>query len=183
MELLIDSCSYFRIVRSLHPLLGKPVGPSKYKVFIHSHFYKEYNKSSRLTDQFHWVNQPEFAANREKFCLNILSEREKEMMRAYTSINAYKRQSRSNISEVDIYALSTAYIQNITLITDDLDMIAAAEEFEISTIKTMKLLQYLHSNKIITDRKLLEIFDFWEHENDCPAGYKSDRSQYFPHLK
>jgi len=183
LDVLIDSCSYFRIARSLHPLLGQPQGPSQYKIYIHPFFYNEFSKNSHLTTQFPWVNESEFGDNRKNFCINILEEREKEIMRVFTSINAYKRKSRSNISDVDLYALSTAYVLNIILITDDREMRTAAEEFEIVCIKTMDYLNYLYTADLIDDSKLLEIFGYWEYDNDCPADYKLDRASFFPDLR
>jgi hypothetical protein len=103
-------------------------------------------------------------------------------MRVYTTINSYKRQSKSNISEVDLYALSIAHVLNITLITDDCEMRTAAIEFEIDCMKTMDYLNYLYCDGIIDDPKLLEIFDYWIYDNDCPSDYNSDLSKYFSHL-
>lgn len=182
MDVLIDSCSYFRIARSLHPLLGQSQGPSQYKIYIHPFFYNEFSKNSHLTLQFPWVNESEFSINRNNFRINILEERQIEIMRAFTSINSYKRKCRSNISDVDLYALSTAYVLNIILITDDRAMRDAAEEFEIVCLKTMDYLNYLHSNGLIDDSKLLEIFGYWEYDNDCPSDYNLDRKKYFPDL-
>jgi hypothetical protein len=182
LDLLIDSCSYFRIARNLHPLLGQPQGPTQYKLFIHLFFYDEFSKNSQLSTQFQWVNEPEFDDNRKNFCVNILEDRVKEIMRVYTTINSYKRQSKSNISEVDLYALSIAHVLNITLITDDCEMRTAAIEFEIDCMKTMDYLNYLYCDGIIDDPKLLEIFDYWIYDNDCPSDYNSDLSKYFSHL-
>jgi hypothetical protein len=182
LDLLIDSCSYFRLAQSLHPILGNPSRLSNYNILIHLSFHNEFNNNSDLTTQFHWANQPEFISNRGNSCISLPSDREIELMRAVTSINAEKRRSHSNISKVDIFALSSAYVLNIPLITDDLDMEAMAKEFEIECMNSMEFLNYWHSNRAIDDAKLLELFEYWEYSNDCPAGYKLDRGRYFSHL-
>jgi hypothetical protein len=182
LDLLIDSCSYFRLARILHPLLGKPLGPLQYTLFMHPQFNLEYNQNPRLPDKFKWVNEPDFINNRNSYCINILTTRQKEIMRVFASINAFKRESRSSISDVDIYALSTAFVQDIILITDDIDMLSTAVFFEINYLKTLDYLNYLYSNGIITDAILLAIFEQWKIEKDFPAYYRLDRKKYFPHL-
>jgi hypothetical protein len=182
LELLIDSSSYLRIARNIHPLLGQPFGPSEYKLFIHPYFDDEYNKNSRLISKFTWVNESDYRGNRQKFHIKFANHQGNEIIKIYSFINAFKHKRRSSISDVDIFALSTAKVLDISLITDDPDMFATAEEFEIICLKTIEFLSYLHINKIVDDIKLLEIFDYWEYDNDPPKGYHSDRNKYFPHL-
>lgn len=183
MDLLIDSCSYLRIARNIHPLLGHPLGSSGYKLFIHSYFNDEYNKNLRLLAQFPWVNESEYIDNRKKSHVKLLSHQGNEILNTYTFINAFKRTHRSSISDVDIFALSTAKVLEISLITDDPDMIVAADDSGITCMKTIEFLNYLYINKVVDDIKLLEIFDFWEYIHDCPTSYNADRKKYFPYLK
>jgi hypothetical protein len=80
-------------------------------------------------------------------------------------------------------ALSTAYVLNISFITDDIDIMVAADEFGIKCIKTIEFLSYLYVNSLIDDAKLLEIFEYWEYDDDPPKGYHANRKKFFPDLK
>lgn len=183
MNLVIDSNSYLRIARNIHPLLGQSLGPLEYKIFIHSKFHSEFNKNDRLVSKFNWVNTPEFIANRNNFQIEIEFYQRKKIENTYSIIKDYKKKNRSTISDVDMIALSTAYVLKIPLITDDPDMLIAAVEFGIKCIKTIEFLSYLHKNKVLDDFKISEIFGYWEYDNDCPTDYKSDRIKYFPQIQ
>jgi predicted nucleic acid-binding protein len=185
LNLLIDSNSYLRIARNIHPLLGQSLGPLEYKLFIHSKFFSEFNKNDRLATKFNWVNTLPFTGNRDNFQIQTQVEyhQRKKINNAYLAIKSYKKRNKLSTSEADMIALATAYVLNISIITDDPDMLITAEEFGIKCIRTIEFLSYLHANNLIDDSKLLEMFDYWEYDDDPPKGYHSDRKKYFPHLR
>jgi len=82
-----------------------------------------------------------------------------------------------------MWALSTAKVLNIPIFTDDPDMLSTAEEFEIESIKTVAFLKYLLDNSEVDTAKLLEIFGYWQYDNDCPSGYNTDLEIHLPAIK
>ena len=182
MDFLIDSNSYLRIAKTINPLLGQPFGPDRYKLLIHSFCDAEIDKCSRLKSKFTWVNESCFINNRKKSHIKIANHLGNEIIRIASHINTYKRISFRSISDADIISLSTARVLDINLITDDPGLLAAACEFEIKFLKTIEFLNYLCTNKIINDAKLLEVYECSEYHIDHLKVYRSDHKNHFPHL-
>jgi hypothetical protein len=64
--LLLDSCSYFRLARSIHPLLAGSFGPPPpYSLFVLAALDDEYLTNPRLQNKFEWVNAREYKQDRE----------------------------------------------------------------------------------------------------------------------
>ncbi|MFA7288562.1 MAG: hypothetical protein WC055_06740 [Melioribacteraceae bacterium] len=180
MLVIIDSNSYLRIARELHPLLGHDMGTIPYNLKIHSNFEEEYNKNSRLLNTFPWVNADEYLSNRKSNIIEYLGQNTgNDILGIFNHINGYKRSKRLSISRVDMLILSTAIILELPVLTDDPDMLQTADEFEITKIKTIEFLSHLHINKDINEHKIIEIFGFWEYNGDCPTGYNKDLLTHF----
>ena len=59
--ILLDSCAYFRLARSIHPLLAGTFGPAPpYSLFVFAALDDEYLTNSRLRNKFEWVNETEY---------------------------------------------------------------------------------------------------------------------------
>ena len=64
--ILLDSCAYFRLARSIHLLLVPTFGvPQPYSLFVLAALDDEYLTSSKLKHKFEWVNAAEYKADRE----------------------------------------------------------------------------------------------------------------------
>lgn len=183
MIVLVDSNAYLRIARNIHPLLGRPFGNIPYLLKIHLDFEEEYNANSRLKTKFVWVNTPEFKSNRDNNKIEIPNYGGNLIIEFMPFLKLYKRENNLSISNIDIWALSTAKALNIPIFTDDPDMLSTAEEFEITSIKTIAFLKYLLDNSEVDQGKLLEIFSFWQYDDDCPTGYNADLSKHLPEIK
>jgi hypothetical protein len=180
--ILVDSNSYLRIARELHPLLGRNYGTIPYLLNIHRNFEDEYSSNSRLQNKFHWVNERQFVDNRQA---NLIRYRGPHigniiLFEKMPHIRAYKQINKLTISNVDIMILASALVLNIPVLTDDPDMLSTAEEFEIVTIKTIPFLAYLFENSEVTLVMVSSIFRNWEAIGDCPTNYNSDRRNFFP---
>jgi len=64
--ILVDSCSYFRLAQSIHPLLKTPFCEEKHVLGVIKELNIEYNKNPSLKHKFFWVTQPEYAENRKQ---------------------------------------------------------------------------------------------------------------------
>ena len=89
-RILVDSNAYFRLAKSIRPLLGAPFGKKQYCLYVLKELQVEYDRSPRLKDVFHWVNEPEYRENRQHI-LEITKEEKPEIRRAYEFILDYVR--------------------------------------------------------------------------------------------
>ena len=60
LKILIDTCSYIRLAKNIHPLLNQPFGKNNYCLYIIKDFQKEYSQSSRLQSKFNWIEDEEY---------------------------------------------------------------------------------------------------------------------------
>lgn len=65
-KILLDSNSYFRLAKSLHPLLDVVFGNDNYCLYVLRELDREYDKSPVLRRKFNWVNDDEYFENRKK---------------------------------------------------------------------------------------------------------------------
>ncbi|MCK4967023.1 DNA-binding protein, partial [bacterium] len=59
-KILLDTCSYLRLAKSIHPLLNQTFGNDHYCLYVIEEFQKEYDKNLRLRNKFAWVNDTEY---------------------------------------------------------------------------------------------------------------------------
>ena len=59
-NVILDSCSYFRLAQSIRPLLKKEFGKEKYCLGVIKELDEEYEKNPALKHKFFWVNQKDF---------------------------------------------------------------------------------------------------------------------------
>ena len=129
-KLLLDSNSYFRLAKSIHPLLFESFGEEAFTLYVLPELEEEYVKSSRLHSKFPWVLEPEFRNNRSK-CLSLSKQQKKNRETAYEIMWDYVQTELPGPSRVDVTVLSHAYVLGIPVVTDDGDMIQLAETFGI----------------------------------------------------
>lgn len=70
-------------------------------------------------------------------------------------------------------------VLEIMLVTDDVNMIKTADEFDIEVIKTISLLKLMVDNKKIDKEKVKEIIEYWYYLNDLPANFHKDFRKEF----
>lgn len=177
-KLLIDSNSYFRLAQSLHPLLGSHFGEEKYCISIIKECDKEYSKNSNLQNKFFWVNQEEYIQNR-KNQVSLTKNDDNAICNNIRFIKLHARDNYLNVSDVDIKYLATAYELELTLITDDSDMIKVAIEFGIDVLKTLELLKLMLDCSHIDIEKIKEIIEFWVFNKDLPKDFHIDCKRLF----
>ena len=129
-RMLLDTCAYLRLARSIHPLLGVKFGAERYCLYVIEDFQAEFDKQTRLQTKFSWINQPEYVENRSK-CLQVSHKERKQAKLAYDVILAFADSAKLGISLVDARAVALAYIVKLPLITDDTDVQKACKEFGV----------------------------------------------------
>ncbi len=178
-RILLDSNAYFRLARSIHPLLDQEFGgKTRYCLYVIADLEKEFGRSRRLQSKFSWVDTPEYRDNRA--CrLQISKEEQKAIKQAYDYISNHARSEGLGTSNVDMMALATAHALGIQIVTDDQDMLELAKAFGIATSTTLKLMRLMLDAGHINMDRVRQICEYWQFERDLPANFRRDYSSLF----
>jgi len=177
-RILVDSNAYFRLAKSIHPLLNTEFGDKRYCLCCIKELQDEYNRSPRLQNVFSWVNYPEYVSNRSHF-LKITKEEKPEIRRANDFILDYVRNVHPGVSKVDVLCLAHAEQLHIPIVTDDEEMRTVAVEYGIKTYKTLELLKLMLDCRHIGIEKIREIAAYWIYLNDKPKDFIADYKKLF----
>jgi hypothetical protein len=177
-NIIVDSCSYFRLAQSIQPLLKIPFGRKKYCLGVIEELDKEYSKSPTLKNRFFWVNQQEYTDNR-KDCFSPSPKQRSEINHAFFFIREFARDSQFGVSEVDIIGLAYAYVLKIPIVTDDSDMLEVAKEFEIKTYKTLEIMKLMMDSGFVKMKQIRSIVSYWDYQNDEPESFRKDFKRIF----
>jgi len=177
-NIIVDSCSYFRLAQSIRPLLKTPFGKEKHCLGVIEELDKEYEKNPTLKRKFFWVNQKEHTDNRKK-CFSLTRNQRPEINHAFFFIREFARDEQLGVSKIDIKGLAYAYVLKIPVVTDDSDMLDVAKEFEISTYKTLEVMKLMHNNGLLTMKQIRSIASYWIYQNDTPKSYRKDFKRIF----
>jgi predicted nucleic acid-binding protein len=177
-KILLDSNSYFRLAKSIHPLLDQIFGSENYCLYVLKELDDEYDKSSLLRKKFNWVNDDEFFQNRNKR-ITISRTDKKQIELTIDYLIGYKITNKLGISKIDIKCLAQGVVQNIPVVTDDQDMLEVAESFGILTMTTLELMSLMQSCEHIQMKKIKEIVAYWEYIGDKPANFRKNYNKLF----
>ena len=177
--ILLDSNAYFRLARSIHPLLSESFGPPPpYVMKVLEDLYREFSRNPRLTSKFHWVADSEYVSDLE---VSQYSARGKTAFQVETALSYLVKQSiicGIDVSIIDLKALAVGYARGFPVITDDRGMQQLAELFAIECWPTLKLMKLMMDCKRIDLSKVKEVVEYWDAENDLPRLIKDFRKLY-----
>ena len=177
-NIIVDSCSYFRLAQNIRPLLKNPFGREKYCLGVIEELDKEYEKNPTLKNKFFWVSQNEYSHNRKK-CFSPTTRQRSEINHAFFFIREFARESQFSVSEVDIIGLAYAYVLKITVVTDDSDMLEVAKEFEIKKYKTLELMKLMMDSGLVKMKQIRSIVSYWAYQNDTPKSFRKNFKRIF----
>ena len=177
-NIIVDSCSYFRLAQSIRPLLKIPFGRRKNCLGVIEELNKEYEKSPTLKNKFFWVSQQEYRNNR-KSCFSPTINQRSEINHAFFFIREFVRDNRYGVSAVDVSGLAYAYVLKMPIVTDDSEMLEVAKEFEIKTYKTLELMKLMMDDGHIKMGKIRQIVSYWAYQNDEPKSFRRDYKRLF----
>ncbi len=169
-KILLDTCSYLRLAKSIHPLLNQTFGNDHYCLYVIEEFQKEYDKNLRLRNKFAWVNDTEYLKNRKE-PINISRNQKVEIEESFDLI---VHEASENISKIDIKYLAYADILKIPLVTDDGDMLEFAKDAGIITMTTLNLLKLKLDTNYISIDKVRETVVYWSYISDLPKNFHKD---------
>ena len=177
-NIIVDSCSYFRLAQNIRPLLKSPFGKEKNCLGVIEELDKEYEKNPTLKHKFFWGNQKEYTDNRKK-CFSPTRSQRSEINHAFFFIREFARDKQLGVSKIDIMGLAYAYVLKIPVVSDDSDMLDVAKEFEISAYKTLEVMKLMHNNGLLTMKQIRAIASYWIYQSDTPKSYRRDFKRIF----
>jgi hypothetical protein len=177
-NIIVDSCSYFRLAQSIRPFLKNPFGKNRHCLGVVEELDKEYEKSPTLKNKFFWVVQKEYSDNR-KDCFSPTRSERSEINHTFFFIREFSRESQFSVSEVDIKGLSYAYVLKIPVVTDDAEMLEVAKEFDIQTYKTLELMKLMKDSGLVKMKQVRSIVAYWAYQNDKPISFRKDFKRLF----
>lgn len=177
-KILLDSNSYFRLAKSIHPLLFQSFGTENHTLYVLPELEREYAKEPRLQSKFPWVNDAEYRNNRSKQ-LNLSKQQQKERDTAYEIMWDHVLSELPGPSRVDVTILSYAYVLGIPVVTDDDDMIRLADAFDITVWKTLDLLKLMLDCNFIDMEKVRGVVAYWSYVGDRPKDFPADYRRLF----
>jgi len=176
---LLDSCAYFRLARSIHPLLAPTFGPAPpYSLFVLAALDDEYLTSSRLKHKFEWVNTSEYKADRDCKKYACRGRNSKEADTAFSYLAAYAKMHQLMLAPEDLKALAVGIARKFPVVSDDRNVRQVAEANDIECWLTLDLLKLMVDCKRIDLAKVKEIIEYWKHEDDLPRGIQELRTYY-----
>jgi hypothetical protein len=175
---IVDSNSYFRLAKSIHPLLGVEFGAECHCLHVLVDLDVEFSKSRRLSTKFAWVGEQEFVENRSANLI-VPARKRKEVTIAEGFFRHHSRQRQLGLSFVDIRVLATAHAFGMELVTDDEAVLDVADVFSVSNMNSMELLKLMVDCEHIKIAKVRQMAAYWVHEKDCPGGFRQDCQRLF----
>lgn len=177
--LLLDSNVYFRLARTLHPLLAPTFGKSpRYSLMILAELEREDRSSPRRRTKFEWVNGPEYREDRGARCYETAGRSVPQADMAFSYLEAHARAEAINVSPEDLRALAVGHARGFVVVTDDAGMRQVAEAFEIECWSVMKLLRLMQAEARISLEEVRQVLEYWDETNDLPMGIGRLRAEY-----
>ena len=173
---ILDTCAYFRLARSVRPLLGRAFGePPHYKIFVIKRLVTEHLGSPRLRSKFHWISENEIqneiasGTYMPKGRKKSTVDEAMSFLRNYVD-DVYVAEAKPGPSPADLEALAVAFAIPGFVVSDDKNLRETGKVFDIKTISTFDLLEILLADEIVTVEKIESIIEYWEYDKDLPMA-------------
>ena len=178
-RILLDSNAYFRLARSIRPLLDTEFGGvERFALYVIEDLAAEYGRSTRLKNKFSWLQDDEYVANRKR-PLSMSRADKKSVGQAFDFISNHVRSERLSPSTVDVRAIATAYVLGIRLVTDDRAMAELAVLYGVEVWTTLELMSFMVEVGHIDQALVAQIVSYWKHENDLPGNFHQEYRRLF----
>lgn len=177
-KILLDSNSYFRLAKEVHPLLFQEFGKECYCLYVLDELQKEYDRNPRLKSQFEWVNDAEYRGNRSKK-LTLSKQQRNDISLTEEILWDHVLRIQPGPSRVDVIVLSYSAVLGIPVVTDDIDMGKLAKSFDISAMMTLDLMKLMLDCGHINLTQVRRIASYWGYANDRPANFAKDYRRLF----
>ncbi len=177
-KILTDTNSYLRLANAIRPLLCVEFGDQNYCLYVLPETSAEIVKSSRLKTKFFWALEDEHCVERSQ-TVTLSRQQKKLIANAYSFIWDHVESELPGPSRVDAMYLAHSYVLGFPVITDDRDMHALANIFDIRTQKTLELLRLMVDATHINLGVVTAVVAYWHYNQDLPADFRVDLSEIF----
>lgn len=177
-KILLDTNSYLRLARSIHPLLFECFGHEEHCLYVLKELDDEVSRNRRLLSKFAWVDESKFRENRGKrLPLSKQQRRQFELVEGLLwdhVVNELPGPSR-----IDCKALGYGKALDAPVVTDDGDMIELAGLFDITVMTTLQLLKLMLDCGHVDMPRVRQIAAYWSYEKDLPRNFAKDYKKLF----
>lgn len=177
-KILLDSTSYFRLARSIRPLLFQEFGPDTCCLYVLKDLDDEFDHNPRLQTKFSWVNDAEYKNNRQTH-LSCSRKEKASILQTAESLFEYSVDVGRGISRVDASVIAHGQVLGITIVSDDADLITTAADASVQALSSLELMELMLRHGHINIEKVREIAAYWIHERDTPANFRSEYERLF----
>lgn len=177
-KILLDSNSYFRLAKDIHPLLDTIFGTENFCLYVLKELDDEFFRSRRLQTEFAWVESNEYHSNRQKR-LTVSHKDTRAIKLAADFITRHGIDQELGISRVDSLCLAYGHVLSIPVVTDDMDMLQVGSDLAVGTMKTLDLLRLMLDSGHIDKERVRRIASYWNYIGDKPANFRSDFIRIF----
>jgi len=177
-KILVDTNSYLRLAKDIHPLLFEEFGPDTCCLYVLKELDDELNANRRLQTKFEWANEPEYKENRGHR-LTVGRKYRKAIDEAFTFIWEHIQTEHPGPSRVDAIHLAHAFVLQIPLVSDDRDLLEVAKTFDIQAMKSLELLRMMLDCGHVTVQKVNAIVEYWRYWKDTPFDLSEDFERLF----
>lgn len=183
-KILVDTNSYFRLAQNLHPLMRTPFGKDQYTLYAHKDLNWELKRVTRLKSKLQWVSESRYVTNRTR-SPNLSEEQKEEIETTFEYMwehakEAFHALNGKGPGDTDTNILATALVLDIHAVTDDQDMIALANEFEVKHLSSMGLMKLMLDEQHIDMDKVRQVTQQWQYDNDTPnRNWKKEYKKLF----
>lgn len=177
-KILLDTNSYLRLAKSVHPLLFEKFGTDDCCLYVLEDLDSELAANPRLQTKFDWAFEAEYRENRRHH-LELSRKQRREIDLAVSFIWEYVQTTQPGPSRVDVRHLAHAFVLGIPLVSDDRDLLAVADAFDIKRMKSLDLLRLMLDCNHIDQKKVDSIVQFWRYWKDTPCDLEADYQRLF----
>jgi hypothetical protein len=181
--ILLDSNAYFRLARSIRPLLAGTFGAKRrYSLCVLQVLDREYLSNARLHNKFEWVTEREYRADREAKRYRCQGRYAAKAERAFSFLAGYAREHRLNVAPEDLRALAVGFVRGIPVVTDDIAMQQVASANDIPCWSSLRLLRLMQTEGRIGLDLVRQVLEYLAETNDLPMPMEKLRAEYRLHF-
>jgi hypothetical protein len=157
-----------------------PFGTSdRYQIRILGGTGHEYYYQPRLRSRFSWADKDEHRRERRTGQLILRAEEKAAIGEKVPFLRSAVEELKLGCSLFDVQCLATAMTLGIRLVTDDLDLVALAEEYGHDTMSTLELLRLMLDEQRIDIAGIQGTVVMWDYLDDCPARFETEFCRLF----